>query len=430
MKHAGNDTVAHLTGELERVRRELARLQEARPGGRTPGGLQSPRVWTTVPALLLGTWLLSAQAPAGQDDLEQRVSALEARLTSGPGTTTRIRAPFEVVGPNGNVVLQVTQGTPTANDGVAIFQRGSVVGVTINRGGKDIAGLGTADDGKGGLLFIADQYGAPRAEILPEGGVRVLNGGGNVVASMLAMDESPFDGRFAVIRGDKMLARLDGSDDGGSLAISDEEGKEVAQMGVESGNGYVATLDPKGYSEVELGTSDAGEPQLGVMHKGKLRAALGMSTGAGHLSVSNAKDKIVANVTGAGTKDGGAVIVGNGSGQGVVSMTSGADNRGLVQVFHPGGKSLVVLTEDAHGGLLQIKSGAGIPVAHLMTAVDGGGYWQLTDPAGNPVVDAGAEKSGRGLVRAGPHYLCTPPVGTAMVGVALLPDCIRGVAKP
>jgi hypothetical protein len=426
MNHAGNDTVAHLTGELERVRGQLARLQEARPGRRTAGGLQSLRVWTTLPALLLGTWLLSAQAPAGQDDLEQRVSDLEARLTSGPGTTTRIRAPFEVVGPSGNVVLQVSQ-SPTANDGVAIFQQGSVVGVTINRGGKDIVGLGTADD-KGGLLFIADQNGAPRAEIRPEDGVRVLDGGGQVVAAMLAMDAS--DGRVAVMRGDKLLATLDGSDEGGLLDIADEKGKSRAQLGIEDGNGYVATLDPKGYAEVELGISDAGEGQLAVMHKGKLRAALGMSSGAGHLSVSNAKDKIVANVTGAGTKDGGAVIVGNGSGQGVASMTSGADNRGLVQVFHPGGKSLVVLTEDANGGLLQIKNKSGTPVAHLMTDVYGGGYWQLTDPAGNPVVDAGATKGGTGLVRAGPVYTCVPPVGTAMVGVAMLPDCIKGIPKP
>jgi hypothetical protein len=428
MNTAGNDTVAHLVGELERVRRELARLQEAGRGCRRPGRLHAGRIWTTVPALLLGTWLLSAQAPATQDNLENRVSELEARLISGPGTTTRIRAPFEVVGPNGNVVLQVTQGSPTANDGVAIFQRGSVVGVTINRSGKDIAGLGTADNGQGGLLFIADQYGAPRAEILPEDGVRVLDGGGQVVAAMLAMDGS--DGRFAVMSGDKTLATLDGSDRGGLLDIADEEGKSRAQVGVEDGNGYVATLDPRGYGEVEMGVSDDGVGQLAVMHKGKLRAALGMSTGAGHLSVSNAKDKIVANVTGKGTKDGGAVIVGNGSGQGVASMTSGADNGGLVQVFHPGGKSLVVLTEDAHGGLLQIKNKSGTPVAHLMTATDGGGYWQLTDPAGNPVVDAGATKSGLGLVRAGPTYLCTPPVGTAMVGVAMLPDCIRGIPKP
>jgi hypothetical protein len=426
MNHAGNDTVALLTGELERVRRELARLQEASPGRRTAGGLHSPRVWTTVPALLLGTWLLSAQAPAGQDDLEQRVSDLEARLTSGPGTTTRIRAPFEVVGPSGNVVLQVSQ-SPTANDGVAIFQQGSVVGVTINRGGKDIVGLGTADD-KGGLLFIADQNGAPRAEIRPEDGVRVLDGGGQVVAAMLAMENS--EGRFSVMRGDKVLASLEGNDEGGLLNINDEEGKTGVVIATEDGNGYVATLDPKGYAEVEMGNSEDGEGQLAVMHKGKLRAALGMSTGAGHLSVSNAKDKIVANVTGAGTKDGGVVIVGNGSGQGVASMTSGADNRGLVQVFHPGGKSLVVLTEDAHGGLLQIKNKSGTPVAHLMTDVYLGGYLQLTDPAGNPVVDAGATKSGTGLVRAGPVYTCVPPVGTAMVGVAMLPDCIKGIPKP
>jgi hypothetical protein len=430
MHHASNDTVAHLTEALEQVRRELARLQEASPEHRTPGLPHSGRVWSTVPLLLLGTWLLSAQAPATQDDLEERVSELEARLIKGPGTTTRIRAPFEVVGPNGNVVLQVTQGLPTANDGVAIFQRGSIVGVTINRSGKDIAGLGTADNGKGGLLFITDEYGAPRAEILADDGVRVLNGGGQVVAAMLAMDEPPFDGRFAVMRGDKMLASLVGDDAGGLLDISNEKGKSVAQVGVEDGNGYVATLDPKGYAEVEMGISDGGEAQLAVMDRGKLRASLGTRIGAGLLSVSNAQGKAVANVTGAGTKDGGAVIVGNGSGQGVASMISGADDRGLIQVFHPQGKPVVVLTEDAHGGLLQIKNGSGIPVANLKTGGEGGGYWQLTDPAGNPVVDAGAEQSGRGLVRAGPYYQCSPAMGTALVGVAMLPDCIRGRDKP
>lgn len=427
MNHAGTDTVAHLAEELERVRRELARLREAGPARRT--SLHSTRVWATVPALLLGTWLLSAQAPAGQDDLEQRVSALEARLTSGPGTTTRIRAPFEVVGPGGNVILQVTQGPPTISSGVGIFTRGQDAGVLVSRGGNDIAGLGSAEDGNGGLLFIADRFGAPRSEV-SAAYVSVLDGGGKVVAAMVTTDDASQDGRFVVLRGEQMLASLEGSDKGGLLDIADEEGKSRVNLGVEDGNGYVATLDPKGYAEVEMGISEGGEGQLAVMHKGKLRAALGMSTGAGHLSVSNAKDKIVANVTGAGTKDGGAVIVGNGSGQGVVSMTSGADNRGLVQVFHPGGKSLVVLTEDAHGGLLQIKNKSGTPVAHLMTDVYLGGYLQLTDPAGNPVVDAGATKSGTGLVRAGPVYTCVPPVGTAMVGVAMLPDCIKGIPKP
>ena len=120
--------------------------------------------------------------------------------------------------------------------------------------------------------------------------------------------------------------------------VSDDRGKSVAQMSVdENGNGYVATMDPTTrYAEVELGLSDKGEPHVSVSAKGKERAALRLSAGAGHLSLSNAKDLVVANVTATGTGDGGAVIVGNGSGKGVASLASGSDGAGLVQVFQPG----------------------------------------------------------------------------------------------
>jgi hypothetical protein len=171
---------------------------------------------------------------------------------------------------------------------------------------------------------------------------------------------------------------------------------------------------------------EEGEPRLTVSQKGKVRASLGVSTGAGHLSVSNAKDRVVANVTGTGPGDGGSVTVGNGSGKGVANVTAAADGSGLVQVFQPGGGSVAVLAQDKAGGLLQIKNGSGTPVANLKAASGGGGYWQLTDPAGNPVVEGGFD-GGSGVVRAGPYYRCSPTAqAVPLVGAARLPDCIRG----
>jgi len=424
-----DDRIAHLTEELARVRRELSRLQQANPLGRPPGLLRSGRLLTGVPLLLLGAWVLSAGAPAGQDDLEQRVSELEARLLKGPGGTTRIQAPFEVVGPGGNVMLQVSQSLPTVSNGVGIFAQGKLGGIVVSHGGHDIAGMGTSEDGDGGVLYIGDQYGVPRAEARATTGVSVLNGAGDVVASMVALDEAPFGGRFALMRGKEMIASLEEDDEGALLDISDEKGTSVAQMGIEEGNGYVATMDEKGYSEVEMGVTDNGEPQLSVRQKGKVRASLRLSAGAGHLALSNAKNVVVANVTGTGPQNGGAVIVGNGSGQGVANLTGGADGSGLVQVFQPGGKPIAVLTGDKLGGLLQLRNESGTPVASFKAAEGGGGYWQLTDPDGNPVVEAG-QHEGRGIVRAGPYYKCSPAAGTAVVGVAMLPDCIRGRNEP
>ena len=429
MHHSSDDRVAQLSEELERVRGELLKLQHTRPHTTSSGLLRSGRLLTAAPALLLGTWLLSAQAPADQDDLEQRVSALEARLLKGPGTTTRIQAPFEVVGPGGNVILQVSQAFPTVSNGVGIFWQGKDGGVTVSRSGHDIAGMGTSETGNGGLLFIGDQYGVPRAEVRSDG-VNVLNPAGQVVASMYALDEAPNLGRFALLNGKKMIASLEGDDEGGLLDIGNDLGKSVAQVGAEDGNGYIATLDPKRNPEVELGVTDKGEAAVTVRDKGKVRAALALSAGAGHLSVSNAKDIVVANVTGTGTGDGGAVIVGNGSGKGIASLTPDADGSGLIQVFQPGGPPVVVLAQDKAGGLLQIKSGSGTSVANLKTGPGGAGYLQITDPTGTPAVEAGFDE-GSGIVRAGPYYRCSQVAqAVPLIGVARLPDCIRGRDKP
>jgi hypothetical protein len=431
MQQSGDDDrVAHLTNQLERLRHELLELQQVTRRPRASGLRGAGRVMAGVPLLVIGAWVLSAGAPANQDDLEQRVSELEARLLKGPGSTTRIQAPFEVVGPGGNVIFQVSQSIPTMSQGIGVFSQGALAGVVVSRGGHDVAGLGTSEDGNGGVLYIGDQYGVPRAEARATTGLSVLDGSGGIVASMVALDEAPFGGRFALMRGKEMIASLEENDEGPLLDISDEKGKSVAQMGIEEGNGYIATLDDKGYGEVEMGMTDGGEPQLSVRQKGKVRASLRLSTGAGHLAISNSKDVVVANVTGSGAKDGGAVIVGNGSGEGVANMAASADGSGLVQVFQPGGKAVAVMAQDKAGGLLQIKDGSGTPVANLKASSSGGGYMQLTDPAGTPVVEGGFDE-GSGIVRAGPYYRCSATAqNVPLIGTVRLPDCIRGRNKP
>jgi hypothetical protein len=228
------------------------------------------------------------------------------------------------------------------------------------------------------------------------------------------------------------VASIQGHEGGGMVDVSTTKGKSVAQMAIDdNGNGYIATLDPTTrYAEVELGLSDKGEPQLSVSTKGKERAALRLSAGSGHLSLSNLKDVVVANVTATGTGDGGAVIVANGSGKGVANLGSAADGSGLVQVFQPGGKPVAVMGQDKGGGLLQIKNASGVPISSFTTAGDGGGYWQLNDPGGNPVVEAGSDGP-KGVVRAGPYFKCSATAAMLpTVGVAVLPDCIQGKSTP
>ena len=337
MNPSSDDRIAHLTGELARLERELAQLRQANPAAGPSGPRRWSRLQAAVPGLLLGAWVLSAGAPASQDDLEQRVSELEERLLKGPGTTTRIQAPFEVVGRGGNVILQVAQTMPNVKNGVGIFTEGQNAGVVVNHGGNDVAGLGTAEEGEGGYLYIGDQNGISRAEVRAEDGVSVLNAGGQVVAAMYAMDEGSSSGRVAIMDQEKMIASLEGNDEGGVLDVSNGKGKTRAQLGVDDGNGYIATFY-NGKTEVEMGLSDKGEPQLVLNQKGQPRAALRLSAGAGHLSVSNAKGSVVANVSGTGTANGGAVIVGNSSGKGVASLGDGGRRIGAGSGLRAGGQ--------------------------------------------------------------------------------------------
>ena len=72
-----------------------------------PSSLPSP--WLLTPALIAGTWLLSAQSPpsgAQLAALEARVAELEARISKA-GNITQVKAPFIVIGQDGQAVLEV-----------------------------------------------------------------------------------------------------------------------------------------------------------------------------------------------------------------------------------------------------------------------------------------------------------------------------------
>ena len=89
-----------------------------------------PSPWLVSPALIAGTWLLSAQTPAPDAQvaaLEKRVADLEA-LISKEGTVTRIKGPFMVMGPDGRPILEVTNTNTTRGTGAVLVARHPVTG--------------------------------------------------------------------------------------------------------------------------------------------------------------------------------------------------------------------------------------------------------------------------------------------------------------
>jgi hypothetical protein len=153
---------------------------------------------------------------------------------------------------------------------------------------------------------------------------------------------------------------------------------------------------------------------------------------AGKLSVMNAEGKPVVGLTGGNR--GGIVAVANSTSVPLAEMSVSDDGRrGIFQV-NQNQKPMAVLTEaiESPGGLLQLFNNSQ-PVVSVTVSRKGAGYWQLTNAAGLPTVEAGTNPEGEGVVRAGPFYGCIPinaslpsPLITPGFG---FPDCIKGNAK-
>lgn len=359
--------------ELAELRREVHRLRAGRR-------------WLAVPLLLLGTWTLSAQAPATSPDIEKRLSELEARVRRGAGNATQISAPFDVVDAGGKVILRVSD-RPATTGAVAIYARsfGGVV-VVHSSSGKSVMGMG-ADDGGAGTLWATDVQGTPRAEIHGSGGIVLRDRSGIQIAGMTDHDGR---GRLGIWSTDKTVAELTSAADGGA-----------GELRIMDGSGATTLAELTAGSGGDIG-------ELRVMNGGKPTAA------------------VLGGVRGSG-----AVLVGNAAGKTYAEMSVSDDQRGLFQVFGEAGTPVAVMTQRQRGagGLLQISSPKGTPVTALTTGSSGAGYLQLTDPAGTPTIELGTLPSGAGMVRAGPLYKCAP-IHAATPGMGFgLPDCIVGALK-
>ncbi len=354
------------------------------PDRQRPRGM-SP--WLGAPLVIAATWTLSAQATGGvPPDVEQRLRALESLVRRGAGNTTQITAPFDVIGPDGKPMLRVSvqhdRSVPVSIARIAENNGGSV---WLSGGGAlevAVAALPVA-----GQVTVSDPQGALRAG-MSIGKVVVTDSKGKDLVGFTRGDDD--GGRFTIWRGGSRVIDIkpDSANFAGEVVVSNSAGQPLVKLGADAQNG-----------------------------------------GAGGVAVMSAAGKPTAALLG-GVRGAGAVMVANSASQPLAEMSVSGDGRGLVQVFGRGSRPVAVLTQatETPGGLLQISNTAG-PVANLTVGSSGGGFLQLSNPSGVPNVEAGSLPSGKGTVRAGPNYKCSPVQAATPIIAYGIPDCLVGAEK-
>jgi hypothetical protein len=366
----------HRSAKLETQLAEARRMRIPRGHYRT--------ALFVAPLVLAASWAFPDQNPASVDvaqrlaDAERRLSQLESRLLGGPGNTTQIRSPFEVIGDGGSVILQVTDG-PAVRGAVGISrqaERGGTIGVFHN--GTEVAGMGPSLAGHG-AVFASDKEGNPRVLVQGAGGVAVLDASRKELASLVATDEGT--GRVTIWHGETKVASLGEVGGAGILRLAEASGAATAELGPgQNRNTALRVFGPTGVAVAALGA----DPARGH---------------TGSLLVTNAVGGVSAAVMGG---ERGAVIVADPAGQTVAELGVTADARGMLQIVHAG-STVAVLSRGENGGMLQLASNGG-----------------------TPTVEAGTTASGVGTVRAGPMYKCFPAQPATPVMSFGLPDCLVG----
>lgn len=346
---------------------------------------RQPVTWFIAPAILVGSWMLSGyRSSTTIADLEQRVASLEAMLRKGPGGSLQVSGPFEVVGSDGTAILRVAT-VATGTGGVVIWRSAQGAGVDIaSQVARPLATL--ERQGEEVRLLLHDPSGKPRSAV--------------TATQVLVYD----------------------NDANGVAVLGQSEGRGF--MGIKQADHWIGTLqaDPEFREAGLLRLRGPGEKVVAEIGAG------GSSHLAGVIRVMNEAGKAVAGMSGA-QPDGGLVLVTNSTGTGVAQLST-MGGRGLVQVFRRDGKPAALLTEapDRPGGLLQV-SGPGGPMSALTVGEDGSGYLQLISPTGATVVEAGTLPNGKGTVRVGPKFSCSP-VKAATPGIDVgFTDCIVGQLK-
>ena len=407
MTSSPEPALSELIRRLQEVEAELVRTRAERvPPRRRDRKARSP--WAGALLVVVGTWVLAAQAPATlPPEIDERLRALESLVRRGPRNVTQMTAPFEVLSSDGKPIVRVG-GLPDPMVPVSIGtipQEGGIISIAANGVAQAVM---SASSGRGEFAALDAQQ-VTRAVLLGTGAVGVYDQSGEQIAGLTQGDAG--GGRIGIWRGKEKVI-------------------DITTDAASGGSGIVSVNAPSGRSVARLSALD-NSGELVLSNEGGTKVAfLGARNGAGALSVMNSAGKAVAGLVG-NDAGGGAVAVATGNGATVAEMTVSDDGRGLFQVHaRGGGRPLAVMTQatDQVAGLVQI-SNASTSVANLTAGSRGAGYLQLADPSGVPTVEAGTLPNGNGQVRAGPYYKCSPVQAATPVIAIGIPDCILGGQK-
>ncbi|MCW5793686.1 MAG: hypothetical protein KIS97_05040 [Nitrospira sp.] len=466
-----NDAPMDMMRQLEALRAELAEVRRQQTERTTTHRWPARIGMLAGPLLVMASWAWSAEnQTTTSPDIERRVTVLESLVRRGSAGTTQMTAPFEVIGPDGKIILRV--GNDPVEAAVSIWSEPGVGGRTRIRShnGMSMGGLGTKSQGDGvvGQAFVADSEGNVRAWMtgLDGGAILVARKGDFKDVAGMTNGEGGTP-QVIVQKGNSSVTITESNEGGyismsnskgkpgtflrtGSISVFNKEGSEAAEMTADDGWGRVQVLNKGGKvvakmdSERTIGTgtfyvmNPAGKPMAGLLatETGALisvgneagDAIITMSSleGPGKLNVMNSVGKTLVQMTGGG-KAGGGVAVANAEGMPLAEMAISEDGRGLFQV-NKNQRAIAVLTQavDRPGGVVQISNFSGATVSSL-TVNDTGGYLQLANNSGLPSVEATTLPDGRGTVRAGPLYKCVS-VRTPLFSGGIL-DCIVGSTK-
>lgn len=389
------------------------------------GGLLPALVFTVLAGSAIPvSGQVPSPIPSNQEsqilNLLQRVTRLEEKLAAL--TSGTVKAPFKVVDAGGNPILQVVDGQASSvNRGLVILgdaASGTGGFVVYNKAGKSAVLLAT--NGEAGALGLADAQGKVRTS---------LNGVGRIVVS--DEEENSFLTIASDVSKDESEIRIGGSDAGYAVEVG--SGNGAASLGVDEEGVPELSLTDGGNHERAAMSGDgtlqisdaAGKDILTVMEDvtgEKAGVAIGLKDG-GYLRVSDAAGKPAAGIIGSSR----TVAVADAGGKTAAEMTA-TGTSGVVRVMGSDGAVAAVMTHapDRPGGVFEVHSKAGA-VGFLSVGPGGAGQIQLTDESGTPVIMAGTlAQSGRGIVMAGPQYVCEEPGATAIIKVGRRPDCIVG----
>jgi hypothetical protein len=434
-----------LQSRLENLEAQLSRLQ-ARESESRPRRLSFGLVQVLIPGLAFAGWALAQQelqpAPApGSPD---------SKLIWKEGDTTYLAAPFQVVSADGAVLLHVSKD---GDSNAAVSIENGMLEVNAP-GGKPVAGIGVHAGGLGGVAFVTDTKGEPRALMIGNGAVVVRNAAGKQLAGVIAATEGT--GRVAVWgasgKGQKVASLDEGPDGSGKVIIYDKQANEIAVLNAgQNGRGVVQVSD-KGRTFASLSMNDAGAGQLlltqpdgsfgleavgtsqrsgyaaggviaafgaggnvvagfgtgangkgvlTVQDEGRIAASLGVSDNAtGVLSLFNKQGQDSFLASGGGAEGQGDLILSNGSGTPTVFLGMSDSGEGTLNLMH-NGSTAAELKSDATGiGSLDLRDASGeirLSATAGSAEIPGGAVYAF-NKNGKPVVSLGSSADGKGEV--------------------------------